>query len=484
MPAIMEYYPPGSAERLIAAPTYGDSDIRGQWYDQVRDYYDGKMKHFLDKKEGEPDDNVVINKVKQATDRTVTFLFPKFPELELDPDVSAETPDEEWLEKLWAENGGIALAHDMALVGALSGDVYVRVMPPDNFYEDDYPQILVLDPKNVQTFWKADNLRRVVWHELRWSVTLDNKVEQYLLDFVNKGKEWEIIQYKYGGGVANWEIVETTYWKSALPPVIHWKHLPNPRNYYGTPEYTQSQIALNDKINLIGSENNRINRYHASPKTVATGTSAEEIQETAIDEMWAVENPDAKVFNLEMQSDLASSIAQFKLLSAEFLSESRVVILEGTVKDFQRVTNAGVRTVFLDMLTKNTILRWNYGKGIQMVSRVAAYVAGKGEDIVPVVQFSDPLPVDQTETANVDSLERQMNLVSRQTLSQKRGYNWQSEISKMQLEQNNPVFAPPVATGGPTPGSPNGNGADQKPKSDPVSAASRLKKEPGSVSNQ
>lgn len=484
MPAAMEYYPPGSAARNSQSVSYSDADIRGQWYDQVRNYYDGKMKKFLDKKEGEPDDNVVINKVKQATDRTVTFLFPSFPELELDPDVSSETPDEQWLEDLWKENGGIAIAHDMALIGALSGDVYVRVMPPDKFYGDEFPQILVLDPKTIQTFWKSDNLRRVVWHELKWSVVFADRTEQYIIDFINRGTEWEIIQYKYGTGVANWEIMETTNWKSALPPIIHWKHLPNPRNYYGTPEFTQSQVELNDKINLVASENNRINRYHASPKTVATGTSAEEIQETAIDEMWAVESADAKVYNLEMQSDLVSSINQFKLLSAEFLSESRVVILEGTVKDFQRVTNAGVRTVFLDMLTKNTILRWNYGKGIQMVSRVAAYVAAKGENIIPVVNFTDPLPVDQTETANVDSLERQMNLVSRQTLSQKRGYDWQSEKAKMTLEASDPLFAPPAPTGGPTPGSPNGNGSDQKPKSSPVDAAARLKKEPGSTSNQ
>lgn len=478
MPAIMRYYPPGSKERNTGhTMLYNDTDARGQWYDQVREYYDGKMRKFLDQKEGEPDDNVVINKVKQATDRTTTFLFPSFPELELDPDSTSKTDDEKWLEKLWSENGGIALAHDMALIGSLSGDVYVRIMPPDSEYEDEFPQILVLDPKNVQTFWKADNLRRVVWHELTWEITDGIENKKFVLDFVNEGDHWMIYQYEYGQGIANWAETARTKWNSSLPPIVHWKHLPNPRNYYGTPEFTQSQIELNDKINLIGSENNRINRYHASPKTVATGTSADEIKETAIDEMWAVENPDAKLYNLEMQSDLQSSINQFKLLSAEFLSESRVVILEGTVKDFQRVTNAGVRTVFLDMLTKNTILRWNYGKGIQMVSRVAAYVAGKGEKMVPIVNFTDPLPVDQTETANVDSLEQQMKIVSRQTISVKRGYNWDVEKAKMTQENDDPLFAPPAPAGSGQPG------ADQKPKSSPTDAASRLKKEPGSTSN-
>jgi hypothetical protein len=203
--------------------------------------------------------------------------------------------------------------------------------------------------------------------------------------------------------------------------------------------------------------------------------------------MWSVENPDAKVYNLEMQSDLQSSINQFNILSKEFLAESRVVILEGTVKDFQRVTNAGVRTVFIDMLSKNNILRWNYGKAIQMISRVAAMVGKKGEDVVPVVEFVDPLPTDQTETANVAALELQMKLASHQTLSVKRGYKWETEVKKMEEESKMEIFNPVLAQANaapPDPNKPNGNGADQKPKSAPADGAARLKKEPDSVSNQ
>lgn len=487
MPPITQYYPPASKERNMSVPLDADMDVRARWYDQVRNYYDGKMKKFLDVKEDEPDDNVIINKVKQVIDRTVSFLFPAFPNLQLDPDVTEETPDEEWLEHLWNANGGIALAHDMALVGAMAGHVYVRIMPPDLSQGDEFPQILVLDPKQIQTYWQADNMRRVVWHELRWSVTTANKVQDYVIDFVNEGTQWRIIQYENGQGIANWNVTAEAIWKYQLPPIVHWKHLPNPRNFYGNPEFTMSQLELNDKINLIGSENNRINRYHASPKTVATGTSADDIQETAIDEMWSVENPDAKVYNLEMQSDLMSSINQLKILSDEFLAESRVVILQGTVKDFQRVTNAGVRTVFIDMLSKNTILRWNYGKAIQMISRVAAMVGGKGSDVVPIVEFVDPLPTDQTETANVAALELQMKLASHQTLSVKRGYKWETEVKKMEEEQKMEIFNPVLAqpqNGNPDPNKPNGNGADQKPKSAPTDGAARLKKEPDSVSNQ
>ena len=477
MPPIMKYYPPGDPNRVAAVGLEGDIALRGRWYDQVRQYYDGHMTKFLDVKEDEPDDNVILNKVKQVVDRTVAFLFPDVPDFELDPDVSGKTPDEEWLEEAWLENGGIALLHDMAYIGSLSGDIYVRIMPPDAQMGDIYPQILVLDPKSVQTFWKSDDIRRVVFHEVTWTVQEGNRqLIDYALDFVNYGTYWELIQYQNGGGLNAWhQVGETVRWNSTLPPIIHSKHLPNPRNYYGNSEFTQSQLVLNDKINLVASENNRINRYHASPKTVATGTTAESIQETAIDEMWAVENPDAKVYNLEMTSDLQGSLSQQQLLSREFLAESRVVILQGTVKDFQRVTNAGVRTVFIDQLQKNAILRWNYGKLLQMISMVLLYLGKKSIDKRPTIVFTDPLPTDQTETANVAALERQMNIVSRQTLSSKRGYDWPTELAKMEEEKTLDVFVPPA---------PASNGGNNQPQSAPTDAASRLKKEPGSVSNQ
>jgi len=473
MPAIEKYYPPGTQNRITATGLEGDKAVRGRWYDQVRSYYDGEMTKYLDVKEGEPDDNVVINKVKQSVDRTVAFLAPAFPDLEVSPDITDITPVEQWLSDMWLDNGGIALLQDMAYVGALSGDNYVRIMPADPSQGDEFPQILLLDPKSIQTFWLSSNIKRVVFHELEWQEIKNNITEDHLIDFINNGTSWTIIEYVNGLGVANWHEVDRVEWPSTLPPIIHWKHLPNPRNYYGNAEFTKAQLELNDKINLIGSENNRINRYHASPKTVATGTSAEEIQETAIDEMWAVENADAKIYNLEMQSDLGASIAQFNMLSQEFLAESRVVILQGTVKDFQRVTNAGVRTVFIDPLSKNAILRWNYGKAIQLISQVAAFVAGKGQDIKPIVGFVDPLPTDQTETANVAALERQMNLVSRETLSTKRGYTWSVEKEKMKAESGEDFLNPPKPAAG----------GNQQPNSAPTDAASRLKKEPGSTSN-
>lgn len=470
MPPIDMYRDPNSLARNTINTTFaGDMRKRSEWFDQVRTYYNGDHPASLDVKDGEINDNAVINMVKQALDRTVGFLFPDMPKLEVDPNVSEETEDEQWLREMWEANGGIAFLHETAYIGGFSGHNYVRVVPPDPAQGDIYPRLIAIDPKSVQTWWKNDDLRRVVFHEVRWTVVGDTTTEDYILDFVNLGKSWRIIQYRSGNGANVWEEISREEWKIPLPPIIDWKHLPNVRSYYGAGEFDTSLLMLNRQINNVVSETNRIIRYHASPKTVAVGTKAGDVKTTAIDELWAVENPEAEIFNLEMKSDLTASNDHLRFLIKSFLGTSRVVILEGTVKDFQRVTNAGVRTVFIDMLSKLIILRWNYGQAIREISRVAAAVGKRGFDVAPTVVYSDPLPTDQTEAVNVLMLERSMQLVSRETASTKRGYMWPEEKSKMEAESKMELFKPPEPTAGP----------NKQPGAKPG-----LQNEPGSTSNK
>lgn len=477
MPAITRYYEPSSPYRSNYLKTYYAQDlvVRQEWFDRVWDYYHGKHQRQLEKFESEPDDNVVLNYVKQVVDRTITFLFPSFPALELDPDITTVTPDEEWLRMVWEESGGIALLHEMVMLGSIGGSVYLRIMPPDPANGFDLPQIVVLDPLSMQTYWDASNVRKVLWHEMHWTVEDENISRDYIIDFVNNGTSWELLYYESSIGAGQtgmYQLVGREIWPSALPPIIHAKHLPNPRNYYGMSEFTPAQLDLNDKINLVASEANRIIRYHSGPRTVATGAEAADITPVVgVNQMWAIANPDAKIENLELRSDLSAATAHLERLRGDFLAESRVVILEGQVKDFQRVTNAGVRTVFLDPISKNLVLQWNYGKLIQKASQVAGYVGQKGFDLQPDVVFEDALPVDDVERVNTAMLERQMGIVSRQTVSTKRGYNWPMEVTKMTQEEKLEIFKAPE------PAQPAGNelkkGQSKNLQNDPNSTSNK-----------
>lgn len=457
MPAVTYYVDPNDKLRTNVWTIDNELNIRTDAFKKARKYYDGKHKPHLDIKDNEPDDNTVINVVKEAVDRTVTFLFPAMPKLELMPSETEETPDEEWLRDVWEANGGIALLHEIGLTGALSGHNFVRIMPPDG-EDHDYPRIGILDPTQVTAYWYAPDKKKVVWYEVKWAI---DKTD-YVIDFINTKymnaseadivrsfmpvsednlvpelTQWMIVEYSKQSG-QRWEIRAVDTWPAPFAPIVSWPHMPTPGAYYGTGECTH--MELNDNINLIASQINRIIRYHASPKTVGTGIAAGKLDQVGEDTFWTTPNENAKIFNLEMKSDLGSTRDHLQYLKDEYLSQSRVVILKGDVKDFQRVTNAGVRTVFIDMLSKNIILRWLYGVGIQQISRRLMFVAGKPV-LTPDVVHADPLPVDSVEEVNNYAIERNMGVVSRQTVSSKRGYNWTDEYQKMQQEQSSGLFS-------------------------------------------
>jgi len=443
MPGIMRYIDPNDPYRNGSmSDPFKERQDRADAYKKRRKYYDGEHKRFLDKAENEPDDNVIVNIFKQAVDRTLSFLFPAMPFLELAPHETQETPEERWFRQAWEYAGGIFFLTELGLNGALSGHNYVRVLPLRT--GEVFPRLINLNPESVITFWRSDDVDTVVWHEISWDVTDGKKTTYYILDVINNDDYWELVQYVSING-SNWEIdgeIET--WDHPVGPIVQWKHFPNPNRFYGKDE--GGHLGLNDKVNLILSENARINRYHSSPKTIATGVSSEDVVPSNINDLWTIESSDAAVFNLEMMSELAAAQQLAVNLAENFLAESRVVILRGDVKDFQRVTNTGVRTVFMDMLAKNVLLRWEYGKGIQDICRVMSLVAGKGE-LIPDIVHQDPLPTDDLERVNVAAIERAMKIVSRRTISGKRGYNWDEELERQEAEEANPIFAAPQ-TGG------------------------------------
>ncbi len=446
MPAVMEYIPPTDKRRTDYYTGFtNEKTTRAEKYRHALDYYNGIQKSHLDLKENEPDDNVVINVTQQAIDRTISFIFPAMPGFELNPDASEVTPDERWLNDAWEANGGISLCIDIAMFGALSGTSYLRIMPPDETVSGhEYPQLIPIDPSTITTFWRADDIRVVVWHEICWSVGKT----QYILDFVNNAGAWLIIPWtNTTGGDQGWTRGLVEVWSvPGVPPIIYTKHLPNSGFFHGRGE--AEFLELNDKLNLLASENNRIIRYHSSPKTVATGAQVDDIVPVAgSDEMWTVDNAQAKVYNLEMKSELAASRQQTDFLRAQYLSQARVVILEGQVKDFQRVTNAGVQTVFLDQLSKNAILRPNYGRLLLQASKIMLLMMARWQPTFkPNILWLNPLPQDDVERVNIAVAERGMNIASRETISKKRGYDWETEVQHLENESQMDIFQPAVQT--------------------------------------
>lgn len=451
MPKAMRYLGPNEPRGRETLEQFYDDERqkRISQFNLAEDYYDGNHPKSLIVSDNDLyDDNVVVNITKQAVDRILSFLFPAMPTFQYTNDNEYESEEEQELRNAWVENGGPVLLNKIASNGAKSGHCFVRIRPPNRTHK--YPRLQNIPPGMIVPFWKADDIDLVLWYEMKWTTGDD----EYLVDFINEAdfpvgdepERWRIIQYIKRRGSNEWEVDREEIWPYPFGPIVDWQHLPDANRYYGRPETTEDQIKLQQSVNKIASDINRILRFHAFPRTIGTGINAGDVKATSIDNFFATPNEKANIYNLEMKSDLASSMNMLQFLNDAYLAQARVVIMKGTVKDFQRVTNTGIRAVFLDMISKNQVLRWSYGMGLQEISRRMMMLMDYDYELRPDIIWTDPLPEDDTEAINTLVLELIHNLVSPQTASAKRGYIWSEEADRMQQASELVFLQPKVPT--------------------------------------
>jgi hypothetical protein len=403
------------------------------------EYYDGKHKKQLRTKPGKRDYNVVINQWKQGKDREITFLFPKMPTFELDENSDVDSPDEKWLREAWNDNKGRKSLRRLAKYGAMCGHVFARVMPPKT--KGGYPRVIALNPANVLVWWRADDYEEVLWYEVYY--TMGGSVRRQ--DIVKDDGTWQIIEYEREKPDPNsqqsgkWKRLGEETWAYPLGPVVDWQHIDRPGRYYGDNE--DSLLELQDSVNKVASDINKILSYYASPKRVImSNVEKEKVTETAIEDAWLLPR-ESEVKTLEMTNDLASSVGFGQQLMDAMKAQQRVVVLTGSAADFQRVTNLGVQTVFIDQLAKTDELWEQYEPGIVALCKVMLMLNGMDWDRQIKVIRSSPLPTDPKETMDVQSAELEQGLVSKETIMRERGRNPQQERKSMEQEEEESATA-------------------------------------------
>lgn len=423
MPAASEYMPDDKDQRATA---HSALNAHGEMIKQHQEYYDNKRRPNLK----DTQDHVLLGVVRQAIDRTVSFLVPDMPEISL---IENETTDDEtYLADTWKVNGGATLLSNIVLNGAKSGRSYVRVVESVG----DMPaRIINMNPSNITTFWHEDDVQKVLWHELHWTQKEKSsnggmKDVMYRQDIVDAGNEWWMPVYKQEAN--KWKLVpelEST-WAHPLPPIISTQHMPKANEFTGEHEF--GHVGLSDSINYIASNINRIIRYHAHPKTIMIGVDATHLtQSDSVDGVWGITESNARVHNLEMQSDLQSSMMMLNELKSMYFSQSRVVVLSGGLEAFRGMTNLGIRSVFMDMISKNMTLRRQYGKLITDVCKTLLMLNGMAYDVEPTILWGEALPVDQREQLDLIQREINMGLLSKRTASKELGRDFDNEQDQL-----------------------------------------------------
>jgi hypothetical protein len=435
-------------------------------------YYDGKHKKHLADDGTNTDDNVVINLYGLAIDKSAAVLnSPKFDIADnevLRPSVvprnglyqrpDPERPEDQlWLDALWEVNSKELFVHNQATTSGVTGDNFIKVIPdvypapegvsknPDGA-ERMLPRLILLNPCHVVAFWDEGDKDKVLAYRIQYGKEGSAKRQEIVWQnavmsdrgdgtyVVDQDAGWVITDWEQRDNRRTWIQVDKQLWNYEWPPIVYWQNLPDPKDFYGCEDVEDANLALNDSLNFVSSNIQRIIKYHADPKTIATGAKPAELLEQAANRSMAIENDKAKVYNVEMQSDLKSSMDFAKMIRRAFFDGTRELD-PATVEDrLGDLTNFGLRVLFGDKVKKAESKRMMAGMGLTDICQHALELGGFGAGRKVVIKWVDLLPADDIAQATALGMDIERGL-SKTTYLERRNYDIELE-SKRRIQES------------------------------------------------
>lgn len=444
--------------------------IRAAWA-----YFDGWHVKPLVVNKGEQDDNILLNFCRTLVNDSVAWLFghPETGVLKFQVDAPGVPADAEdaatvedgtltpleraltLLEGVYANSGGFTFFQRLGMQGTLAGHFFVKLVPrhlagtggTGEMLELDAAlpaRLVVLDPEQVSVMTDPTDVTRPVAYKIEWSRTLkeDGRKQVYLYRQLVVRQDtgegdpevWVVADFRAKkNNKRQWELMHGPFaWPWHWCPLVDAPNLVHGKRYWGLTDL-EDVTGINDAINFSASNTGRILKFHGHPKTIGTGLEASEVQPTNIDSFWAVPNPNAKVYNLEMQSDLSAAQSFVELLKMAFWTIGRGLDLSVFKDRIGQVTNFGLRILAHRALTKNGDKRILYGGALTKINACLLDMGGL-TGFTTTVQWPDPLPADPQAVITTQVQEYDLGVVSKETLAEERGRSWAMESKRREQE--------------------------------------------------
>ncbi len=418
------------------------SDQEGQRLKKIADAWDayaGKLEAPLKATRSDPQgkDNILLGLTAPLVDTGVSFLVGKGVQFQVDGETEGTAND--WLKDCLTANKFDTKLQLLALNGGVCGDVFVRLREPQPGLCKGFPRIINLDPACVEVVWAPDDFEHVLQYKLQWNGVdpVSKRVMAYrqLISEDPGGKSWTLqdqVSEENSNVWTNTGAEET--WAYPFAPILHCQNLPAPNSYYGQSDLEEDVVSVNRGINFVFSNMARIIRIHAHPKTWGRGIVAKELS-IGVDETILLASKDAELKNLEMASDLTSSLALIDHLKDALHEIARVPqIATGNFENIGQLSGLAMQILYQSIVDKTNLKRRFYGDLLSDLCTQLLVIGKQGDhDITP--QWPAVLPSDPAqETAGLEADQR-MGIVSKDTLASKRGYDYQDEKNKIADEQ-------------------------------------------------
>lgn len=395
-------------------------------------YYDGDHDLPLKRQGDGYNDSVIVNHVEALTDRLTAFLIGDGVTFDASGD-DTKSPDDQHIEDLLTANRGDLLIEALANAGAVEGHNTVRIQA----VEGAEPKLTRIKQQNFAAFWDPFDMSRVLWYRLQHVTGAGGKRIDYVRGTINaqgqvgpEAEAWTEVVFSMPKE-NQWKVEKVTPWPYPFPPLVDWQNLPNPGGYYGKNDIAGA-MRLNDALNFILSNTQRIIKHHAAPKTVGIGFNADQIIPTEVGGLFTINKPrsEVEVFNLELQSD-GSLVKWLAGVIQAGLWESGGMIDPANVKDsIGQLTNFGLRILFTNAIKRTDKKRLLYAEAFETIIQRALELGGQPVPETITTIWPDVLPEDEA-TVNALMAEREGGVISMETYRKLRGYDHAEEVKRL-----------------------------------------------------
>ncbi len=419
-------------------------DALGQDYAILHSYYSGNHRPQLKREMGKQDDNVIENFTGLVVDRSVSRLFQGGVQFVLPDNATAQ---QEWLDSVWDLNKKEIILYQAGLYGATDGTWYFKIIwddVVDPYTQETYPRLLPLNPRTVRIKTDPEDMNDVEEYKIEYScvekrgdtevtvlhreITHVAQPEQYDIgngEVMQTKETWVVDTYKQVGSLPI-QLLSSIPWEYDFPPIIHCKNLPSLEGCYGDSEI-DDVVNIQDKNNFVTSNSGKIIKFHASPTTIVTGVNASEVKpvDGAPNMMYAIANKDAKVSNLELTSDLASSRNIANDLRKSIFDISREPDITSLEGQLGALTNFGLHVLYTDAINKNDTKRQLYGDALlELNRRLLVLNNWVGEASRPgTITWGDPMPINILDELQADNVALDLGIVDKKTVAERKVYN-------------------------------------------------------------
>ena len=324
--------------------------------------------HWAYKREiGEP--QLTFNWVKAFSDYLVNFSFCKGVNFSSPEATGAIVPYS--LKEVWeVHNNKQQVLMEIGQLGSVSGDCFVKVA-----YEPPYvdaagvPQegrirILPINPAFCFPEWHPHDRSRMIRFKTKYKffATAQDGTRQ-VMTYVELMTEDMIEEY------INDELIDQRPNPIGEIAVAFCPNIQVASSPWGLADITDI-ISLNREYNEKATEISDIINYHASPVTVITGAKASNL-EKGPRKVWAVTNKDAKIQQLELQTNFTGPLGYMELLKQGMHELTGVPAAAlGTMQPISNTSGVALAIQYQPLMLKHERKTINYTKLFERVNEL------------------------------------------------------------------------------------------------------------------